>query len=764
MNPPRLSPEQRARQVVDLDAVHPDRYRRSTARTVQSRLGGELTMAELVWTLVQGRWMILAVAGAVLALSAAYLLFATPIYQSSVLIQVEERTKPGAGLEDLSTMLSSAAPSETELEAMRSRSLLGTVVDQLGLDIDVRPRVVPLIGKAIAGRYRGSGPAPAPFGLVRYAWGGERVRVQRLSLTDDLRDMPLVLTALDGERYQLATDDGIILVAGEVNEPASASVGGRRVELLVTELVARPGTEVIVEKMRRAAVIEGLQDDLQVVEKGRKTGLFLISLNGPDPARIASILGSIATTYQRQHIEQRAAEAAKTLEFLESQFPILKGNVDTAGAAMNAYRLDRGTVDLTRETTAMLERSAAVERALLELDMQMAELRQRFKESHPSVQSLFRKADTLRAERAAMQNRLREMPETERDTARLARDVKVSSELYAHLLNKAQELRVAKAGTMSNVRIVDEVTVPERPVSPKRSAILLLALLLGLGAGVGTVIVRKALEEGADDPHEIEDATGIPVYVTVPRSLKQAGIARAIENAAGRRTPILAEVDPGDAALEALRSLRTSLQLALGEASTNVIAISSPSPGVGKTFVSLNLAHVLAAAKCRVVLVDGDLRRGQVHKPFGFGRRPGLSDVVLGHLPVTAALRHTNVEGLDVLTTGRIPPNPAELLASSTFPAIIAELSRSYDLVLIDTPPVLAVTDPTLVARLAGVNLIVLRAGLHPLREIALAVEQFRQRGTTVNGIILNDARSVRGRYGRYGKYYRYEYRSTEHE
>jgi len=769
MNAPRMKWPSRSwlgrseRQVgrpLDPDGADPGRTPRGATRSERTRSRTRPTVGELAWALVRGRFTILGFAALGLALGGAYVLLATPVYQSSILLHAEERTKPWPGLEDLAN--GSPPPSETQLEALRSRLLLGAVVEQLALDIDAHPRTFPLIGSVVARAYAGSRPARAPPGLDRYAWGGERVRVQRLSVSDDLREAPLVLTALGGEHYKLAADDGTALVTGVANVPASDP--GRRVEVLVTELVARPGTEVVVEKLRRPDVVEALRNDLQVAEKGAKTRLFLITLSGPDPVRNASILSSIAATYRQKRAEQAASEAARTLELLESQFPTLAANVDKAEAAMNAYRLETGNVDLTQATMATLERSATVEGELSELEIQMVELRKRYSENHPSLRSLSKKADLLRVERDELQQVLREMPETERVPARLEHDVKVASELYTHLLHKAQELRVAKAGTLSAVRVVDEATIPEHPVSRRRAAILLLGLLLGLGAGVATVLVRNALKDGVDDPHEIEEATALPVYVTIPHSAEQARIARATESSTDGQTPILAEVDPRDAAVEALRSLRTSLQLAVSHSGRNVVAISSPSPGVGKSFVAVNLAHVLAAANSTVVLVDGDLRRGQLHREFGLDRRPGLSDVALGGARLASAVRPTSLERLDLLSSGGIPPNPADLLASSALAPILEQLARSYDLVLVDTPAALAVTDPTLVARHAGVTLLVLRANQHPMREIALAVEHFRQTGASVTGFILNDARTLRGRYGRYGKYHQYEHRSLDQE
>ncbi|HEY6098071.1 MAG TPA: polysaccharide biosynthesis tyrosine autokinase, partial [Anaeromyxobacter sp.] len=293
--------------------------------------------------------------------------------------------------------------------------------------------------------------------------------------------------------------------------------------------------------------------------------------------------------------------------------------------------------------------------------------------------------------------------------------------------------------------------------------VLALAMVLGLGAGIAGVFLREALKRGAEDADDIETGTGLAVYATVPHSDAQLYGAHAHRVRQGAPA-LLAAADPGDIAVEHLRSLRTALQFALVESTNNVIAIGGAGPGVGKSFISANLAYVLASADHRVLLVDCDLRRGRLHRAFGLQRRPGVTDVVSGSAQAADAVRKTENPYLDLLTTGAIPPNPSELLATGGFEQLLGWASRHYAYVVIDTPPVLAVTDPTLVARRAGVNLLVLRAGQHPLREIALAVNRYAQSGVKVQGAVLNDGRSSGGRYGKYGRYSRYEYRSDPRE
>ena len=715
-----------------------------------------------LFTLYQGRWVIAAATLLFLALGVAYLFVAPPVYRSNVLLQVEENRKSLAGLEEISQALGERAPpGETEMEILRSRMLASGVVEDLRLDISAKPVRFPLFGSAMARRYEGTGPAPVPppFDRLpftdRYAWGGETIRVGRIDVSDDLLDIPLTVLALGNGRYHLADPDGLIEAQGVVNKATVVQNGGHRVELFLTELTARPGTRFEVTRFTRSDVIESLQRSLQIQERGRRTGILAVSLEGSDPRRVANVLDTFANSYLRQNVERKSVETAQTLEFLEGQLPALKANLESAQNALNSFQVRKGTVDLTAETQSMLQRSVETERQLSELEMQRSELRQRFTESHPSVAALKDKIEQLRSERGAQSARLRTLPETEGDSARHQRDVKVANELYALLLNKAQELKVVKSGTVGNVRILDKALLPSKPVKPVKGAALAFSLVVGLSLGVLGAFVKKSLARGAEDPDEIERETGVPVFAMVPRSARQERLVHG-----GRLEGVLAVTDPGDMAVENLRSLRTSLQFALVEASNNVIAIGGPGPGVGKSFIALNLAHVLASTERRILLVDADLRRGQLHRAFEETRGPGLSDLVSGAAELESAIRHSSYPGLDLLPTGRVPPNPSELLATYRFERLLAELSRRYDLVIIDTPPVLAVTDASVVGRLAGVNLLVLRAGQHPMREIALAVKRLAQSGVRVQGAVLNDVRTERGRYGKFGRYQRYEYRS----
>jgi tyrosine-protein kinase Etk/Wzc len=459
----------------------------------------------------------------------------------------------------------------------------------------------------------------------------------------------------------------------------------------------------------------------------------------------------------RQNIDRKSAEAEKTLEFVSAQLPEVKQRLEKAEEALNVYRAKHRTIDLPLENKAAIERSVEIEKAASQLAMQKAELTQRFTDEHPFVAGAKKKIAEVEAERARLNSYIQNLPESALHSVRLLRDVKVANELYVILLNKAEELRVIKSGTIGNVRILDTAVAPLRPFQPTLGQALTLSLALGLLLGVVAAFARRALNRGIEDPDVVESATGLSVYASIPHSEEERRYRELAVKRATSAPTILAKRDPTDVAVESLRSLRTSLQFVLMDAPRRVIALSGPSPGIGKSFVASNLAQVVADSGRRVLLVDADLRNGSLHRLFGVAREPGLSNVIAGNNEFERTL-HRASDGLDLLSSGTLPPNPSELLMSLRFRELIERASRDYDLVVIDTPPILAVTDGALIGRLAGATVLVLRAGKHPLREITLTLKRFAQGGVRPTGIVFNDVRPVSANSG-YGYHYHYDYR-----
>lgn len=723
---------------------------RRTGPAAPARTPDEPTLGQLAWTVLDYRWTVLGVLATVLAVAAVYLVAAPRVYEASVLVQVDsDPAGARSGFEDLGPLFDAMTPVEAEMQMMRSRRLLEGVVEELDLDVEARPVRFPLFGDALARRYAGEEPAPPRFGLSRFAWGGEAIRIERLDVSERLVGEPLVLTVLEDGRFRIAAEDGTRLADGEVGVQATGSDGERSVAILVEELRARPGTRFALRSLPRVDAIERLDDALHVTDQGRHTGLVKLTMSGRDPERTASVLNALSALYLKQNVERTSAEAAKTLAVLELQLPVLKRNLDRAEVALTRFRLANRTIDLSAEAEAMLERVGEIDRAISEIELRKEDLH-RYTPSHPDLPGLDGRLARLRSQRAAVEAEMRVLPDRELRSTRLSRQVRVATELYTLVLHRAEELRIVKSGWVGNARVLEPAAAPHRPATPRPAPVLALALVLGAVGGVVAATARRHLDPGVKHPEEIEAGTGLPVFATIHRSPAQRALSRRAD---GPRRP-LAAVDPSDPAVEELRALRSGVQFSLARAQSAIVAVSGLAPLAGKSFVSANLAHLLASGDGRVLLVDGDLRRGVLHRSFGLEGSPGLSDVASGAAELDAAIRRTDAPSLDVLPAGTPTGMPAELLAGEPFARLVAELGRRYRAVVVDTPPVLSVSDAALVARHAGVTLLVVRAGQHAIQEIDWAVRRLAQSGVRVRGAVLNDVRPSAAWAGRVRRYH----------
>lgn len=722
----------------------------------------EIDLRELLDVLRSGLGLILAIAAVVTAAGLLYALTEPPSYTAEGLVQVEkEKGSLSASLNELSSLIG-AAPAETEAELalIKSRMVLGKVAETLKLPIVAEPHFFPVIGEAIArARADLAEPAPAVLGLQSFAWGGERITVSALELPDALLDVGLTLVAGADGAFTVLDEDGETMLTGRAGQAAEAQVPAYgAVRIFVQELRARPGTEFHVLRLSPQSLFASIGERLAVSEQGKESGIIQISYQDQRPARAAAVVNEIQNVYLLQNVERRSEEAEQSLEFLRAQLPQVKAKVDEAQAHLNSYQMQQGTADVQKETELVLDQAVQLETARLTLDQERQGALQRFTAQHPVVLALDEQLRGIETELGKLKGQVERLPEKQQEIFGLMRDLQVNSELYVALLNSMQELQVAKAGTVGDVRIVDPALVPREPSKPNKKLIVLASAMLGLFAGVAAVFLRRALLRGVDRPEEVERALGLATYASIPYSPQQKKLDERARRGAASGAAILASVDGADTAVEALRSLRTSLHFALLEARNNVIMLTSPIPGVGKSFVSVNLAALLAQAGKKAVVVDADLRRGLIHKPLGVAASPGVSDFVAGDLGLDQVLRSTPVDGMNFVPKGATPPNPGEVLLHERFKQLVSELSARFDHVFIDTPPVLPVADAATVGQLCGSTLLVLKAAEHPMRSIEETYRRLRNAGVDVRGVIFNQVGHKAGSYG-YGHYgYTYGY------
>ncbi|MFK2874986.1 polysaccharide biosynthesis tyrosine autokinase [Dyella lipolytica] len=698
----------------------------------------EIDLSEVLGTLKDHKWLIGIITGIFVVISVAYALLATPIYQASAVVQVEQKVPSLPGLSALTQTLGAASPeATTETALITSRMVLGAVVDKLNLTIEASPRRLPLFGNFFARHYASKNPgtlAPAPFGLSSFDWGGAKLDIFQLDVPDSLQDKPLRLIAGEGGVYVLQDDNDNILVIGRAGQSAS----GHGVTMQVKTLIANPGTHFTVFRHRDLTVINKLQRAINVTEQGKDSGILQMTYDNTNANLATNLLEQVGELYVRQDVDRNSAEATNSLKFVREQLPNVREALEKATAALNAFQNQAHSVDISMQTQSLLDQEVSIQTNIQQLHLQQADMQRQYTPEHPAYKALMKQIGELEAQKGAIDKKVGSLPDTQQKLLKLTSDVQVTNDTYTGLLNQAQQLDIARAGTVGNVRVIDKAAVDvTQPIWPKKVIVVLGGLLLGGFVALLYVFIRQALNRGIEDPAVIENL-GLPVYATIPVSLRELALQGKRDRGDGRQHLLVMDA-PADLATEALRSLRTSLHFARLEAKNNVLMISGASPDTGKTFVSANLAAVVAQSNQRVLLIDGDMRMGSLHTIMGGRADIGLSELISDQAELAAAIRPVApLNNLYFIGRGRVPPNPSELLMNARFSALLDHLKPLYDLIIIDTPPILAVTDAAIIGHHSGTGLLVARFGVNQPRELTLAKQRFEQNGVVIKGAIFN--------------------------
>lgn len=728
-----------------------------------------INLTQIIGMLLENRLLIASITGLFLLLAVFYSLLSSPVYMADALIQIEQQASALGGMDELDAMLGGgSSTSDTEIEIMKSRKVIGEMVDKLNLTTQVEANYFPYIGAYLARRSNTAGQPAAPWmGLSSYAWGGEVIQVDRFDVPRAYAKGPFTLVAMEQGKYSIANSEGETVLEGEVGQAAhNQTTSGQQgdMQIFVSRLVARQDTRFTLSKRDHNAVVSQYQNKIKIGEKGRATGILSISLEGTNRLRIGAIIDELTRSYLRQNVEQKSEESEKMLQFITTHLPVLKAELNAAEIALNHHRENSGTIDLSFESQNLIGRITRLEAELSDFAFEQAELLHKLTPDHPVIKGMREKVKNLQQQKRDLDARLFALPETELEAVKLSRDITVATELYMLLLNRSQELKVAKAGTIGNARIIDGAVVTNYPVKPKKRRIILIGLLLGFIVGVAVSVLRKALNRTIDDPNIIDEQLGYAIYAEIPFSEYQEKVSRAARKRSGNaRYQLLAHAKKDDQVVESFRSLRTSIQFALMEAKNKIVMISGPSPEVGKSFVSSNFAYLMADSGKKILLIDADMRKGHIHVSLNIEKSPGLSEMLSGEYDLSDVIRQATLhKDLDVITCGIYPPNPSELLMNNAFKTLLSKLEDCYDLIIIDTPPILAVTDAAIVGQYAATSFMILRSGNHHLREIQMAFKRFEHNGVQLKGVIFNGIELKKGHYGdKYGndyKYYGYQY------
>ncbi|MBI5447818.1 MAG: polysaccharide biosynthesis tyrosine autokinase [Gammaproteobacteria bacterium] len=667
-----------------------------------------------------------------------------PLYKSDVLVQIED-SHNGAGsfLGGIQTQLNIGTSHNNstfiEIALIQSRFILEPVSRKLGLDLSIQPKQS--LFKRLFSPIKGS------------------AQVGNFVIPQNKFDQPFKLNYDRKNHIRLYDTQNKICLEGEIGKPLSDKAG--LIKLKIDNIDAPIGTEFQLTKSSSSLQIaNAIASRLKIEDLGKKlgnTGILSISLTDTDPNRAIRILNAIALETKTKDAEKKSLEASKTLEFLDHELPIVKDSLEKAELALNEYRAKSGKIDIKTQATALLGRLEDLDKQLSTLRIEEIDISQRYTPAHPAFQALKNQIKAIKQDRDELEKTLKTLPLSDQIAVNLMRDVEVKNSLYTQLLNEIQRLQVIKAGMISDVNILSPATTPDAPLSGQNNIIYLVSLILGLMISGALIFGRKLLFPRIQDPLWIEKQFNIANLAIIPYSQEQYQNSHSLTGSSKtKHLALLAQTNPRNLSIESLRSLRTSLQVHLSCSRNNIISILGLSPGVGKTFVSSNLAYLLATAGKRVLLIDADLRRGTLHRYFNIPSTPGLAEAIQNTAILSDVIKETSHTNLSILPCGHHPDDPAELLSGGRFKEIIETLSQQFDIVLLDTAPLLFVTDAALISAISSVNYLVLGSGAHQPTDIEIAMKRLGGAGVTVIGSIFNFHNASSNTNSYYQKYYSY--------
>lgn len=778
----------------------------------------EIRLGEL-WALVsRNRWLIAGFVAVAVGLAALYNTLVTPIWEASTTIRIEEMKKNPLTSETAALMgLGGDEEIETEMEVLRSYAMAERVVDSLALQVQMadpesytRSEIfssIQVLPEAVPGVYVFE--RQGEEFILRRETGESLGRVSPESLASfDGLSFSLASTAPDHPRirFQVLPRDQAVqallarLSIRQVNRDVSmiqvsyegpdrslvAEVPNQYAELFMVQRRGEHRTEASSTVAFLREQIDSLAVELSQAEEEQREfqeaeGVVALEAEGQ-----ASILQAAALQAKRDALQAEGSSLGRLLREAERSsptptgpspfrglvaYPSLLVSAAVSGLLSNLVNLENERQELlTRRTPQDMDVRALTER----IDAIENQLHTIATNYHRGVTGQVSSLESSLGREAGI---LSTMPRKQVEMSRRQRETELLQQVYTLLQTRLKEAEIAEAVQDPSARIVDHAAIRGGPVKPRSTRNLVLAMVLGAMLGFGAAILREARDKTIHTREDLKQLTAVPVLALIPqfeeeqKSLTRRGL-RLIGKGNGktsgghqRRQLVAAAADQRGAVSEAFRTLRTNVTFTAADSVPRSLMVTSALPGDGKTTTSVNLAHAFAQQGLSVLLVDCDLRRGQIHSIFDVEREPGLSNVLVDSATIDGAIRPLEFEGvgLAVLSSGTLPPNPTELLTSSRMRWLLEQLEQRFDQVILDTPPVSLVADASVLAQLVDGVLVVARSGCTEEAALRYAMEQLLHVGAPVKGTILNCIDRRAGGYSGYSYGYRYsDYSSTD--
>lgn len=692
-----------------------------------------------------------------------------PIYQTDALVKISDSKGVSALGNNISELMESGvSPVEDERMLIKSRLVLEPVVKKLHLDIELSNPELGFLDRMASPQQ--PTPTSDEAGISLDTKNGS-IEVNNFEVPKSYLNKPFTLTSTpEGFNLKLSSMPEVMSLDGKLGEVSTFNLPEGPLIIRVNKLPT-DGQQIAIKKLSMPTATKALNNALLIQQQEKGTAYLQLVLTGSNQQQITRILDSIVDEYAYQNQALSTKETTTTIEFMESQIPELKKNLEKSEEAFNKFLEQHGSIDVSKEAEILLSEKTRIEGQYSELNLKKAELLTYYTAEHPLVIQINDQLQEINARRNEITQMVAEMPVIQREFLKLSQDLEIDREIYLTMLKNYQQLKIARAGQIGEVRVIDTpINTFDKITS--QGPIVARSFLAGMLIGALIILIRSLMYRTIKEADALESKTGIPVIATVPRSKK----INQLQKSKPLGDSLLSVVDHDSVSYESIKSLRTALLLYPSSVSkikndnkdrAKIIVIAGESPDVGKSFVCANLAESFSQLNKRVLIIDGDMRLGEQHHTFIIDDHTGLADYLsqsiantrlvtedtLDHnksnLEITATaedlatyVHRTGFDNIDLMPRGKKPINPTSLLSSAYYEQLIIKLSDYYDYIVIDTPPILAASDAILMAQFADQVIMVSRYNQTLEGQLINAINQLNKAQVKVDGIVINDMTS----------------------
>tara|TARA_R110002073_G_scaffold322276_2_gene498844 strand:+ start:27526 stop:29901 length:2376 start_codon:yes stop_codon:yes gene_type:complete len=752
--------------------------------------------AEIEKYLRYWKWFVLGIVISV-GLSILYLRYTTPQYNASASILIKDNKKSGLSAEletfkDLGIVGGgSTNNTDNEIEIMKSRKVIGNVVDSLHLDVSYF-----VSGRVIESElYKKISPIRIEF-LEKDSIFNQKDTLFNVKISDPIN-------------FSLANEEGINISSHVFGEIISSKLGVFKI--LRNNNLKNEYENIIVKTVPRYRVVDNYRNKISISPVNKNSSVLILSLQDAVRDKAEDILDELVKQYNLDAINDKNQVSKKTKEFIDTRLEKVKDDLFIIDKAVKDFKDDRNFTGLPAEVQLVLEslketnqsiieantnlslakwieeklksestqydilppnlgfesisvttliinynelilqrnltkKDAGIKNPiLLQLEDQIVNTRSSLLGSLSNIsRSLELQLSELRKEEIIVLSKVKSIPANERGFIDIARQQEIISGLYQYLLKKKEETDISLAVTVPNAKIIDIAYSSKIPVSPKRRIIYFIALLVGILIPFVFIYIIDLLDTKVHNKQDVESQLSVPFLGDIPKSES--------------KEKIIIGNDTRSSSAEAFRLIRTNLDfmLASNRKQSKSIFVTSSTSGEGKSFISINIAATLALSGKKVLLMGMDLRAPKVTEYLGIPDRKGITNYITDEDMTLDELIFTipQVKGLDIMSSGVIPPNPAELLMTKRVENLFTIVKQEYDIVIVDTAPVNLVTDTLLIGKHADMFMYVIRANYLDKRLLAVPQELYNEKKLPNMAIVLNDTdpkRSYGYGYGGYG-------------